>query len=90
MLIILKSSEKANIFVPILGEARLTKPTSEVLAIPVNILPKNWQIDAYTNLSNYTEYDFTRYFINSFRCNILCCSFSRNSMHYCGIWVCQI
>ena len=42
------------------------KPTSEVLAIPVNILPKNWQIDAYTNLSNYTEYDFTRYFINSF------------------------
>ena len=42
------------------------KPTSEVLAIPVNIFPKNWQIDAYTNLSNYTEYDFTRYFLNSF------------------------
>ena len=41
------------------------KPTSEVLAIPVNILPKNWQIDAYTNLLNYSEYDFSRYFLNS-------------------------
>ena len=41
------------------------KPTSEVLAIPVNILPKNWQLDAYTNLLNYSEYDFSRYFLNS-------------------------
>ena len=41
------------------------KPTAEVLAIPVNILPKNWQIDAYTNLLNYSEYDFSRYFFNS-------------------------
>lgn len=41
------------------------KPNEEVLAIPVKILPNKWQIDAYTNLLNYSEYDFPRYFFNS-------------------------
>ena len=38
------------------------KPNEEVLAIPVKIFPKIWQIDAYTNLMNYSEYNFPRYF----------------------------
>ncbi len=41
------------------------KPNEEVLAIPVKIFPKIWQIDAYTNLMNYSEYNFPRYFFNS-------------------------
>ena len=41
------------------------KPNEEVLAIPVKIFPKIWQIDAYTNLMNYSDYNFPRYFFNS-------------------------
>ena len=41
------------------------KANKEVLAIPVKLFPEEWTINAYVNLANFANYDFSRYFLNS-------------------------
>ena len=42
------------------------KLNKDVLSIPIKIFPPTWNFKSYHNAFHYSDYDFPRYFLNSF------------------------